>query len=456
MSIEINRSDKKSKTNVTSNSLYDESLYCKNKCGFFGNQMQYEGYCSNCYAKLKRTSKSNTNAMTMSSSISFDEGSSLLNHINLNTQTTSNQIWNEHSNLNKFSSKKDTKRTFKLFRRPSALTSSASTSNASNSTPSSNSTSTSLNLVETVTKVADKAVNLVDQSLTNLNNSTASFSSFIANNGFAGSSSDSNLIELSNCAYRLVTFSPANATANNSSTTNLASLFNDQSTTQKPDPMQLLSEFEEQFKQTFPQCYQDLNKLMKQFLDQFVELTKRINPSELGTTLGFSSNKQFEMVQEFFKKIYKYIQTSASIRTYLDKLNMITNHDSSTNLSLLNASLNESNVSLQQQSASMNVDEAERLYEAIMIMVESYICKNVYDLVFPLIMSEFEENDMKLQKRIRNFYWITNEMIGTCIDESSIFFRESYEEALNCNYYFLCSLFFFYFLSVIHYSHLNI
>jgi hypothetical protein len=253
------------------------------------------------------------------------------------------------------------------------------------------------------------------------------------------------LIELSNCAYRLVTFSPANAnaTTNNSSTTNLASLFNDQSTTQKPDPMQLLSEFEEQFKQTFPQCYQDLNKLMKQFLDQFVELTKRINPNELGATLGFSSNKQFEMVQEFFKKIYKYIQTSASIRTYLDKLNMITNHDSSTNLSLLNASLNESNVSLQQQSASMNVDEAERLYEAIMIMVESYICKNVYDLVFPLIMSEFEENDMKLQKRIRNFYWITNEMIGTCIDESSIFFRESYEEALNCNYNFFvhCSSF---------------
>jgi hypothetical protein len=47
-------------------------------------------------------------------------------------------------------------------------------------------------------------------------------------------------------------------------------------------------------------------------------------------------------------------------------------------------------------------------------------------------MSEFEEQDMELQKRIRGFYWITNEMIGTCIDENSIFFRDSYEEALNC------------------------
>jgi len=46
-------------------------------------------------------------------------------------------------------------------------------------------------------------------------------------------------------------------------------------------------------------------------------------------------------------------------------------------------------------------------------------------------MSEFEEQDMHLQKRIRDFYWITNDMIGTCIDENSIFYRDSYEEALN-------------------------
>jgi len=46
-------------------------------------------------------------------------------------------------------------------------------------------------------------------------------------------------------------------------------------------------------------------------------------------------------------------------------------------------------------------------------------------------MSEFEEEDMQLQKKIRSFYWITNEMIGTCIDENSIFYRDSYEEALN-------------------------
>jgi hypothetical protein len=39
---------------------------------------------------------------------------------------------------------------------------------------------------------------------------------------------------------------------------------------------------------------------------------------------------------------------------------------------------------------------------------------------------------MQLQKRIRDFYWVTNDMIGTCIDENSIFYRDSYEEALNC------------------------
>ncbi len=67
-----------------------------------------------------------------------------------------------------------------------------------------------------------------------------------------------------------------------------------------------------------------------------------------------------------------------------------------------------------------------------MIMVESYVTNNIYDYVFPVIMSEFEDQDMNLQKRIRDFYWITNEMIGTCIDENSIFYRDSYEEALNC------------------------
>ena len=66
-----------------------------------------------------------------------------------------------------------------------------------------------------------------------------------------------------------------------------------------------------------------------------------------------------------------------------------------------------------------------------MIMVESYVNNSIYDYVFPSTMSEFEEEDMQLQKKIRSFYWITNEMIGTCIDENSIFYRDSYEEALN-------------------------
>lgn len=77
-------------------------------------------------------------------------------------------------------------------------------------------------------------------------------------------------------------------------------------------------------------------------------------------------------------------------------------------------------------------DHSEKLYEAIMIMVESFVTNSIYDYVFPVIMNEFEDQDMNLQKRIRSFYWITNEMIGTCIDENSIFYRESYEEAINC------------------------
>lgn len=91
------------------------------------------------------------------------------------------------------------------------------------------------------------------------------------------------------------------------------------------------------------------------------------------------------------------------------------------------------NLSNQLKSSSNPAEEyGDKLYEAVMIMVESFINSNLYDYVFPSIMSEYEEQDMSLQKRIRGFYWITNEMIGTCIDEHSIFYRELYEEALNC------------------------
>ena len=33
-----------------------KTLMCKNNCGYFGNSIQYDGYCSICYRKLKSRS----------------------------------------------------------------------------------------------------------------------------------------------------------------------------------------------------------------------------------------------------------------------------------------------------------------------------------------------------------------------------------------------------------------
>jgi hypothetical protein len=67
-----------------------------------------------------------------------------------------------------------------------------------------------------------------------------------------------------------------------------------------------------------------------------------------------------------------------------------------------------------------------------MIYVESCITNSLYDYVFPSIMSEFEDTDIKIQKRIRNLNWITHEMIGTCLDENNILYRDSYEDSISC------------------------
>ena len=174
------------------------------------------------------------------------------------------------------------------------------------------------------------------------------------------------------------------------------------------EPKTILYEFEHQFRGNFPQLYQELFKQMRQFIEKFINALKR------SEKLILNSIKQNEIVQEFFKKIHKYILSSASIKAYLDKSAML------------------------QQSQAISETEkqpgedADKLYEGIMIMVESFVTNSIYDYVFPAIMGEFEEQDMNLQKRIREFYWVTNEMIGTCIDENSIFYRDSYEEALNC------------------------
>lgn len=424
MSIDISKAQK--------GSLYEaKTLLCKNKCGYYGNPIQYDGYCSICYRKLKNpkltsqpSSTSTLSSYLMSSSQSFDDTSSLLassqSFNNLDDRQTSsklnnnnnNQVWNEQTNLNKFTAKKDSRKAaaFKIFRRP--------TSQQQNQQ--SGSSQTSLNFVETVSKVADKAVNLVDQSIQN---------SPFNNSFFQQNTNETNIIEFNSCLNKLIS-SSSNSNNSNSSSSLITGKFMNK-TVSNFDCSAVLNEFEELFKVNFPQLHQDLNKQMRQFVDKFLDAFKRKDQ------LMMNSNKQFEIVQEFFKKIYKYIQTSASIKSYLERLNAINlsntlnnSNDSASSSFSVNSTADANNISMQQLQ---NSDDADKLYEAIMIMVESFINNNIYDYVFPSIMSEFEEQDMQLQKRIRSFYWITNEMIGTCIDENSIFFKDSYEEALNCN-----------------------
>lgn len=223
---------------------------------------------------------------------------------------------------------------------------------------------------------------------------------------------DFNLIEFNQCLNRLVTSPSTSSTitssmlVNNTNTNNNAS--NDTS-------LASLNEFEEHFKLNFHQLHSELNKQMKQFVDRFIEKLKR---NDAPTNIA-NSNKHSEIIQEFYKKIYKFITGHASLRTFLDKLNAHLLETSQTNAAASNTATS---------SAHAAEDSAEKLYEAIMIMIESFVTNNIYDYVFPVIMSEFEDQDMRLQKRIRSFYWITNDMIGTCIDENSIFYRESYEE----------------------------
>ncbi len=248
---------------------------------------------------------------------------------------------------------------------------------------------------------------MVDQSLINAIGENHASGMLPAITGLTNShlNNDNNIIEFGICLNKLVT-SPST-----SSTTSLAR-FNKNNTNKNSEANNVLTEFENKFRSNFPQLYQELCKQMKQFVEKFLEALKRDDQ------LVSNSNKQNEIVQEFFKKIYKYIATSGSLKSYIERSAQVRAHNS-----------NDHSENQQQ------VDESQKLNEAIMILVESYVTNNIYDHVFPIIMSEFEEQDMNLQKRIRDFYWITNEMIGTCIDENSIFYRDSYEEALNCKYY---------------------
>ena len=171
-------------------------------------------------------------------------------------------------------------------------------------------------------------------------------------------------------------------------------------------------------------------KQLKQFVDKFLDAAYR--RKDANSNLANNNTKQSEVIQDFYKKIYKYIQTSASIKSFLDKQHNATKDslNGSFSESKSNSNINDNSINTGNNNGNESI--GENLYEAIMIMVEAFINNTIYDYVFPSIMSEFEEQDMELQKRIRGFYWITNEMIGTCIDENSMFFRDTYEEALNC------------------------
>lgn len=59
---------------------------------------------------------------------------------------------------------------------------------------------------------------------------------------------------------------------------------------------------------------------MKQFIEKFVDAFYKRPVPMSKDELSAQNTKQSEVVQEFYKKIYKYILTSASIRAYLDRL----------------------------------------------------------------------------------------------------------------------------------------
>jgi hypothetical protein len=161
---------------------------------------------------------------------------------------------------------------------------------------------------------------------------------------------------------------------------------------------------------------------MSKFLENFIESLRKNE---------FTNIKQYEIVQAFYKKLYNYIQNHETIKQYYEKISNTSNNSNNNNND--NQSIN-SNSTLNNNSLMQNNEEIDKIQDLLMIYVESCLTNSLYDYVFPSIMSEFEDNDIKLQKRIRSLYWITHEMIGTCLDENNILFRDCYEDAISCTF----------------------
>ena len=212
---------------------------------------------------------------------------------------TNKSIWNDHSNFNKFLTKKDNRRA-----------GSSSSSNAIKQFLRRPSTSTIAAAVDSaVSKVAVTAADMLGT-----DSSGPSSTIFENSNTFGGvmNSNDSFINDFNTCLNRLVT-SPSSA-----STITSSMLLNTKTNSSNNNTnLSSLTDFEEQFRINFPHVYSDLMKQLKQFAEKFIDRLKR-NDQQTNINNG---NKQYEVVQEFYKKIYKYVVTSATIRAFLEKSN---------------------------------------------------------------------------------------------------------------------------------------
>lgn len=131
-----------------------------------------------------------------------------------------------------------------------------------------------------------------------------------------------------------------------------------------------------------------------------------------------NNERIYQLIQDFYNTINTFLVNNKLLKVYYEKY-------------LPNQSLNLSPPDYNNAKAYVYNDDIDKIIETLMIFVERNITNEIYDLVFPLIMSEFEDKDIKIQKRIRSFHWVTNDMIGTCLDENSLLYKDIYEEALS-------------------------